>query len=84
MLQCIKHSFTRGKERIHLKRLNSPEMFLGWIPEENYTWHMTYFFFFFVGHKAKKKMMPSSRGNNLLESQQKVEKLFKLKEQQAV
>ena len=83
MLQCIKHSFTRGKERIHLKRLNSPEMFLGWIPEENYTWHMTYFFFF-VGHKAKKKMMPSSRGNNLLESQQKVEKLFKLKEQQAV
>lgn len=51
-------------------------MFLGWIPEENYTWHMT---FFLVGLKAKKKMMPSSRGNNLLESQQKAEKIVQVK-----
>lgn len=52
MQQCIKCYFSTGKQKTRLEGPNSPVRFLGWIPEENYMWHVTPFFFL-VEYKAQ-------------------------------
>ena len=74
MLQYIRCYFTTGKQKTHLEGPNSPVRFLGWIPEENYMWHVTPFFFFWWNIRPKTMMLPS-RGIKLLASQQRAERI---------